>query len=66
MFFSVIIYNIIDNQLEIDKCLDRSGAWNYPKGFCVTDNNISIEEIKCLSKHGNWNQEKRLCEGLKK
>ena len=50
---------------RIDSCLDNGGAWNYPKSMCVSDKNISKEEVECLSKHGNWNQENKICEGGK-
>lgn len=56
-----LIYEII-LFIKIDICLDRGGAWNYPKGFCVLDNNISINEIKCFSEKGNWDINNNICE----
>ena len=48
--------------VKIDSCLDKGGAWDYPNKLCVTDNNISLNEIKCLSEHGNYNLNTAICE----
>ncbi len=46
---------------KIDSCLDQGGAWDYPKNICISDDNISLNEIKCLSERGTWNSNMEIC-----
>ena len=48
--------------LQIDSCLDRGGAWDYPKKECVLEGNMSIKKMECLSKRGTWNLKGQFCE----
>jgi len=56
-----LIYKII-LFFKIDSCLDKGGAWNYPKNICNTDSNSSLNEIQCLSQRGNYNIDTQICE----
>jgi hypothetical protein len=55
-----IIYKIII-YIKIDTCLDIGGAWDYPKNICITDKNISLNQIQCLSKKGTWDIKNKTC-----
>lgn len=61
IFLLLIIFRII-LFIRIDSCLDKGGAWNYPKDRCNTNINSSLNEIKCLSKRGNYNTNTQTCE----
>ena len=54
IFVLILIAYEIMIFLTIDACLDLGGAWDYPKGQCVQDNNLSLIEIECLSNKGTW------------
>jgi len=46
--------------LDIDKCLDRGGAWDYKHNVCVSSKDQdSINE--CINKCGQWDFESKQC-----
>lgn len=40
-FYFLFFKGWVENQVAIDRCLDRGGKWNYEKGICEIEHNYS-------------------------
>ena len=60
-FLSIFIAYKIIIYIKIDRCLDASGAWDYPQDICIKDKNISLDEVQCLSQKRTWDRNNKTC-----
>ena len=65
LFLLIVIMSLLSFKLyiffQIDHCLDKGGAWDYPKKICIFDDNLTIEEMKCISKKKHYNKRTKTC-----